>query len=229
MLGLPPSPPVAQDEGEGRGGGGGLLVPRRWLFLGAAATILLAVAAGLIGSRLVSGSSDQAKSAPAPAPASKPADTEPSGFTRFTDSVERFSIAYPSDWSRLMSPDPQVRLLAARDTASVLVRTQPLGIPVGPEDLVAAKELTDNLVNKAGKVTLLSKARQVTLGGLSGYLYLYKFKDSATKQMVAHAHYFLFRGETLLAIVFQAQPADRFAGLAPLFDRVAATLRVQPG
>lgn len=223
MLGLPPTHPAAQDEG--RGGGGGLLVPRRWLLAGAAATILLAVAAAVIGSQLVSSPS----APPKPKPKSKPPSTEPAGFVRFSDPVGRFSISHPSEWRRLMSPDSQVRLLAARDSASVLVRTSPLGTPVGPENLVAAKKLTDNLVKAAGKVKLLREARQVTLGGLSGYLYLYTFKDSATGQMVAHAHYFLFRGETLLTVVFQAEPADRFAGQAPLFDRIADTLRVQPG
>lgn len=148
---------------------------------------------------------------------------------RFTDPVVGFSISYPSEWRPLTSPDAQVRLLAARDTASVLVRTQPIGIAVGPESLAAAKKLTDNLVRSAGKIKLLREARQVTLGGLSGYLYLYTFKDSATGQMVAHAHYFLFRGKSLLTVVFQAQPSDRFAGLAPLFDQIAGTLRVSPG
>ncbi|MBA3306332.1 MAG: hypothetical protein H0U25_10465, partial [Thermoleophilaceae bacterium] len=44
-----------------------------------------------------------------------------------------------------------------------------------------------------------------------------------------HAHYFLFRGRTLITIVFQTVPADRFAELAPLFDRIAETLRITPG
>ncbi|MGI8594008.1 MAG: hypothetical protein ACR2ML_06520 [Solirubrobacteraceae bacterium] len=196
-------------------------MPRRWLLLGAAATILLAAAAAVIGNQLLSGPSAQ--------PEPKPKPTATAGFVRFNDPVGRFSISHPSNWRRLISPDAQVRLLAARDAASVLVRTSPLNTPVGPESLVAAKKLTDNLVKAAGKVKLLREARRVTLGGLSGYLYLYTFKDSATGQLVAHAHYFLFRGETLLILVFQAQPADRFAALAPLFDRIAGTLRVQPG
>ncbi len=226
MLALPPTRPD-EDEDAGKGGvasgSGGVLVPRRWLIIGAAATILLAVAAMLVGKELVS-----SPSAP-PKPTPKRSSAAPAGLVRFTDPVGRFSISYPPAWRRLMSRDSQVRLLAARDAASVLVRTQPLGTPVGPESLGAAKKLTDNLVRSAGTIKLLNKARQVTLGGLSGYLYLYTFKDSAAAgQLVAHAHYFLFRGETLLTVVFQAQPADRFAALVPLFDRIAATFRAQP-
>ncbi len=199
------------------------MVPRRWLVVGAVATILLALVAMAIGRQLVS--SPSAPPQPKAKPKPKRSSTEPAGFVRFTDPVGRFSISHPADWRRLKSPDRQVRLLAARDSASVLVRVQPIGTPVGPESLGAAKKLTDNLVRSAGKIKLLREARQVTLGGLSGYLYLYTFKDKATGQTVAHAHYFLFRGETLLALVFQSQPADRFAGLAPLFDRIAETFR----
>lgn len=227
MLGLPPTRSPAEDEERGASGSGGLLVPRQWLLIGAGAAILLAVAAALIGSQLVSSPASKPKAKAQPKPA--PAPTEPAGFTRFTDPVSKFSIAYPSDWRPLTSPDPQVRLLVARESASVLVRSQPLGISVGPENLAVAKKLTDRLVRSAGKITLLREARRVTLGGLAGYLYLYTFKDKSSGQMVAHAHYFLFRGEALLTLVFQAQPADRFAALVPLFDRIAETLQVQPG
>ncbi len=229
MLGLPPTRSPAEDEEGGGSGGrrGGLLVPRQWLLIGAGAAILLAVAAALIGSQLVSSPASKPKAKAQPKPA--PAPTEPAGFTRFTDPVSKFSIAYPSDWRPLTSPDPQVRLVVARESASVLVRSQPLGISVGPENLAMAKKLTDRLVRSAGKITPLREARRVTLGGLAGYLYLYTFKDKSSGQMVAHAHYFLFRGEALLTLVFQAQPADRFAALVPLFDRIAETLQVQPG
>jgi len=229
LLGLPPTRSPAEDEEGGGSGGrrGGLLVPRQWLLIGAGAAILLAVAAALIGSQLVSSPASKPKAKAQPKPA--PAPTEPAGFTRFTDPVSKFSIAYPSDWRPLTSPDPQVRLVVARESASVLVRSQPLGISVGPENLAMAKKLTDRLVRSAGKITPLRGARRVTLGGLAGYLYLYTFKDKSSGQMVAHAHYFLFRGEALLTLVFQAQPADRFAALVPLFDRIAETLQVQPG
>ncbi len=122
MLGLPPTRSPAEDEEGGGSGGrrGGLLVPRQWLLIGAGAAILLAVAAALIGSQLVSSPASKPKAKAQPKPA--PAPTEPAGFTRFTDPVSKFSIAYPSDWRPLTSPDPQVRLVVARESASVLVR-----------------------------------------------------------------------------------------------------------
>ena len=65
------------------------------------------------------------------------------------------------------------------------------------------------------------------MGGLPGYLYLHPFRDLASGQRGAHAHYFLFRDQTMFTLVFQALPSTSFAGLAPLFDRIANTFRAQ--
>ncbi len=139
-----------------------------------------------------------------------------------------FSISYPAGWRRVTSADPQVRLLVEGDGSSILVRMADLGMAIGPEDLDAAKKITDGLVRAAGQVEPLSPPRQVTLGGLPGYLYLYTFQDPATGQRGGHAHYFLFRGQTMITIVFQTVPAKRFAALAPMFDRIGETLRAVP-
>jgi len=120
-----------------------------------------------------------------------------------------------------------VRLLAEHEGASVLVRIAPLGLAVVPETVGAARQITDKLVRAAGKIKLLRRPRRIKLGGLSGYLYLYTFRDPGTKQKTAHAHYFLFRGENMITLVFQAVPAERFVEFAPLFDRIAASLRGQ--
>ncbi len=199
---------------------------RKWIPVGIVAAILLGVAAMVIARELVSPAPPDppARAAPA-APAAPAAD----GVARFRDAEGAFSISYPGGWERVVSSDPEVRLLAQGDGSSMLVRMGDLGIEVGPENLEAARKLTDKLVRSAGQAKQLRPPRRVSLGGLTGFLYLYTFADAASGQRGAHAHYFLFRGETLFTIVFQTVPAERLPELAPLFDRIGETLRTAPG
>ena len=183
----------------------------------AAAALLIAVAAAAIGRELID----------SPDP-SKPAARESRGFVEFSDPRAGFSISRPRNWRRLPSGDGQVRLIVAGGGASLLVRTSPLGLRVRPETLGSAKKLTDRLVRSVKNVKLLRRAKQVAVGGLPGYLYLYTFRDVGSGQRGAHAHYFLFRDETMFTLVFQALPSTAFGGFAPLFDRITNTFRAQP-
>ena len=179
--------------------------------------MLIAVAAAALGRELIStedSPKEEARSA--------------RGFARFNDSETGFSISYPRSWRRLPSGDEQVRLIVAGGAASVLVRTAPLGLTVRPQTLRSAKKLTDRLVRTVRNVKLLRKPQQIQQGGLPGYLYLYTFRDQASGRRGAHAHYFLFRGETMFTLVFQTVPSTAFGGLAPLFDRIANSFRAQP-
>ena len=139
-----------------------------------------------------------------------------------------FSISYPRSWRQLPPADNQVRLIAARGRASLLVRVAPVGVTVRPETLPNAKKLTDRLVKTVKNVQLLRKAQQVQQGGLVGYLYLYTFRDRTTRQRGAHAHYFLFQGDRMFTLVFQTVPSTTFTRVAPLFDRIANTFSAQP-
>lgn len=188
----------------------------RKLLVGAAIVLLLGAAAVLIARALVG---------PAPEPEPAPV-AEDSGFVRFRDAAGGISIAYPSDWERTLSPDPEVRLVAGGDGASLLVRMSDLGIDVGAEDVDEAKRLTDRLVRTGAPAEMLRDPARVTLSGLPGYLYLYTFEDANTGEEGAHAHYFLFRGRTLISLIFQTVPATSFGQDAPLFDRIGDTLRV---
>jgi hypothetical protein len=195
------------------------VVARKWLVVGAVALLLVGVAAATLGRELVSSS---------PEPSRKPSANEPPGFVRFRDGTAKLSIAHPSDWRRLPASDSRVRLLAAGDGASMLIRTVALGIPVRRDTVGAARRLTDKLVGTAHDEKLLRRPARTELGRLPGYLYLYTYRDSSTGRRAAHAHYFLFRGTSMITIVFQADPAERFKDLAPLFDRIASTFRIQP-
>lgn len=189
---------------------------RRWLPVAVATAILLGAVGVVLGRDLIS------PTEPKPRPTAN-------AFARFRDAQGGFSISYPARWRRIPPRNPDVRLLAEGEGSSMLVRMADIGIQIGPESVKNARKLTDRLVRAAGRVKLLRSPTQVTLGGLPGYLYLYTFPVGATGQQAAHAHYFLFRGQTLITVVFQTQPPERLPRLAPLFDRLGETLRVTPG
>ena len=145
---------------------------------------------------------------------------------RFEDREKKLSIAYPATWQRVGSRDPQVSLVVGSLDASLLMRTASLGTPVAAEAIGSAKRLTDRLVKSGTKVKQLRPPRRIDdLGGLPGWLYIYSFEDAATGRRGAHAHYFLFRGETMITLVFQTLPSERFTTYAPLFDRLASSFR----
>lgn len=195
-------------------------MPGRWLAAGGAVAVMLGAVALLVGRQLFSPSSTT------PASTGAERQTPPADeLVEFRDETGGFSISYPSSWRRIPSPDVHVRLLAERDGVSMLVRTAPLAKAIRPQELRAAKKLTDALVRSVGQVTPLRPPARVRLGGAPGYLYLYTYVDAESAQGGGHAHYFLFRGKTMITLVFQAVPASRFAGVAPLFDRIGATLR----
>lgn len=182
------------------------------------------MAAGFAGAALVDSSSEPSR-AKKRTPAGRDA---PRGFVRFRDRAANFSIAYPGGWIRLPSPGDDLRLLAAHAGASFSVRVSSVGIEITSESLGPARRITDELVTRSGPIRLLRNPARVSLARLPGYLYLYSFRDSETRQRGIHAHYFLFRGRQLYTLVFQALPAKSFRSLTRTFDAIAETLRVRP-
>jgi hypothetical protein len=152
-------------------------------------------------------------------------------MTEFRDDQAGFAISYPTGWIRPTSSDPQVALVAAeKDPAqneggSILVRVAALEAQVGEEQLGEAQKATDAIVASANGVELKAEPAETVQGGLPGLYYLYTFRDPVSGQRGAHSHYFLFRGRTMISVVFQALPQDDFGRLASLFDRVAGSFR----
>ena len=117
----------------------------------------------------------------------------------------------------------QFLLLAQGTQDSLLIRASELQEPVGPQQLPAARQVTDKLVTSNKTVQMITEPKQIELGGLPGFFYFYSFKDTASGQEGAHSHFFLFNGKTMISMVFQTLPRERFATTAPTFDKIAAS------
>lgn len=151
----------------------------------------------------------------------------PAGFSQYKSDQAGIELAYPSTWTKLSPKDPQVLLLLAQGTQdSVLVRASELQEPVGPQQLPAARQVTDKLVTSNKTVQMITEPKQIELGGLPGFFYFYSFKDANSGQEGAHSHFFLFNGKTMISMVFQTLPRERFASTAPTFDKIAASFHV---
>lgn len=204
---------------------------RRIAVVGLAVAVVVALlfAGAVFGRRLVPTDGVDALTGPSPTPAPTPSSSVPPGFTTFVDDETGISLAYPSDWRPLPSNDPQVRFLATpNDKDSVLVRVLRPRFTVTPENLAEARVLTDGIVKSSRGVEMLTEPEQIELGGLPGYFYLYSFKDDQSGLKGAHSHYFLFDGDRMVTLVFQALPAQRFIRLAPTFDAIAASFSASP-
>lgn len=153
-------------------------------------------------------------------------------LVEFRDDAAGFALSYPKAWVRATAPNPQIVLVAAEhDPAknqggSILVRTTRLDAPVGKAQLAEARKATDAIVASGQGVTMRAEPTETEQGGLPGLYYLYTFRDPVSGLAGAHSHYFLFNGSTMISVVFQAIPDGDFGRLAPLFDRVAGSLRV---
>lgn len=187
--------------------------------------VLLAMAVAAVVGR---GTSDQPTAAPLdPGPTS--VAPSPSELVPFRG--EGFRIGLPRGWRRIESPDPQVGLVATGDRGgSMLVRVTEPGFAIEDADQLAdAQRFTDRIVTGGEDVELLAQPARIELDGLPGWYYFYSFEDGPSGQRGVHAHYFLFDGPTMFSLVFQTLPADRFVGLAPTFDAVAASFAVTGG
>lgn len=190
-----------------------------------AVVVVVSVAAGLA---VLASGAGQRLLGPEETPAGAVRDPgRAADLTEFRSSQAGFAISYPAGWTRVQSPDPQVVLLAARDPeVSLLVRVVGLEFPVGPQELPAVRQLTDQIVTANQSVQLLAEPQPIELAGLPGYFYFYTFQDPATGQRGAHSHFFVFKGQSLITLVFQALPAEKFRAAAPTFDQITKSFRL---
>ena len=205
---------------------------KRMLIAGVA---LAVVAAGGMWAASASSSSSPSHPAPRSTPAAA-SSTQPaaSELTEFRDPAAGFALSYPTGWIRATAPNPQIVLVAAEhDPArnqggSILVRTTPIDAPVAKAQLGDARKVTDAIVSSSDGLVLKAEPTETEQGGLPGLYYLYTFHDPVSGATGVHSHFFLFKDKTMISLVLQALPQDDFTRLAPLFDRVTASLRVLP-
>jgi hypothetical protein len=152
-------------------------------------------------------------------------------LVEFRSEEAGFALSYPKAWVRATAPNAQIVLVAAeQDPAknqggSILARVTPLDAPVGKAQLGEARKATDAIVASSDGVTLKAEPTETEQGGLPGLYYLYTFRDPVSGRTGVHSHFFLFKDKAMISLVFQALPQDDFGRLAPLFDRVAGSLR----
>ncbi len=199
----------------------GPVVTRRWLVGGACAAVVAIVVGTTLGRSLIDSSEPSVSSGSDRPSASAERGSE--RLVRFHDVRANFSIAYPAGWTRLKPADPEVELLVARDeNTSMLVRNSPVGLKVTRTTLSLARDLTDSLVRVDGRVRLRGEPREILLGGLPGFRYVYEFSLSEALRAV-HVHYFLFKAGRMITLVFQTAPPQELERVGPLFDRLVRT------
>lgn len=198
---------------------GGAFTGRRRRRVAAAAVVACAALAPVV---LRAGDGPAPEPAAGPPPASTSAEARP-GQLEFRSPEAGFSLTYPSSWTRAVPADPQVRIVAHDGPYSFLVRV--VELPAAPSDPAETRRLTDRIALSDESVRLLSEPQPVTLSGLPGYFYFYTFTDRGSGQVGAHSHFFLFRGSTMLVLVFQALPADTFRAGTATFDEITQSFR----
>lgn len=161
-------------------------------------------------------------------PTATPSVPGTGSLERHVDAAAGFLIDYPASWRQYRSQDPKVQFLAGPDgTDFVQVRVvAPLPVSIPSGDTQVMKRITDSLL--AGQPIDIVQESQVTLGGVAGYQYVYTFPDTASGQTGVHIHDFLFDGDRLVTLVFQALPETRLRAIAPAFDQVRSRFRVLP-
>ncbi|HEY2763999.1 MAG TPA: hypothetical protein VGJ13_08310 [Pseudonocardiaceae bacterium] len=190
---------------------------------GVLVVILLGALAAIFGPGLVGyqGASNGAEPSPSSA---KPAPTQ---LTEYRNDQAGIALSYPSTWAQLRAKDPQVLLVASEGTEGTFqLRAVQLPTVVNQQQLPAAKQLTDQIVGANKTAQMLTEPKQITLGGLPGYWYLYTFKDESSGQEGAHSHFFIFKDKTMLSFVFESIPSSKFKDTAPNFDQIAASFHV---
>lgn len=195
-----------------------------FIVVGVVLVAALATGAALFGQSLFS--------SPAPAaPPKPPANAAPAGvpkdFTEFKDDKLGVGLSYPGSWARLKTDDPQIALLVSNGPEeSFLLRSVPLQKEVGPKNLNEAKQLTDQIIGSNKGIQQVTEPKQIELGGLPGFFYFYSFKDQASGQVGAHSHFFLFKGKTMITLVFQTVPSQQFPGAAKVYDQITSSFHV---
>jgi hypothetical protein len=145
--------------------------------------------------------------------------------TRFSDPTSGVSLRYPEIWARLHSRDPQVPFVAALSPAtSMSLRVSKSQLTdVTTQTLPVVRGFTDDLVGADERAQQLGEPKDLTIGGLPAIRYRYTY-PTPDGNAGAHVHYFIFKHDLMIQLVFQQTPAGDLPKFEPTFNRIAATL-----
>jgi hypothetical protein len=192
---------------------------------------VLALAVAIIGAWFYLGQdAAEAPTAPAQAPAAAPAAPQaaPAGERKLVDKSAGYQVMYPDTWTEVtdaagIAGGSDGHVIRIVDKNAFSIRTFPLQQAVSTTSLGDMRAVTDAILsNPDAKLTVLD-VRQVKVNGLPTVYYLYYFPDG--NQRGVHAHYFVFNGKKMHALVFQVVPDGAFDDYAAQFDRVLASFK----
>lgn len=161
----------------------------------------------------------------ATAPETVPAAGKSALATDYTNTADGYRISYPASWDRMTDAQGGLVLKVGGGNA-VSIRKFALARVVDTGNVGDLRAVTDALLSDADAGLTILETEQVKVAGLTGIYYLYYFPNG--RQRGVHAHYFLFRGKDMFAMVFQALPASEFTALAGTFDAVAESFVALP-
>lgn len=148
-------------------------------------------------------------------------------YRQHVDAKGGFILDYPDAWNVYEPSDPGVKFLVGPDeTDFAEVRIiDNLPVSFGANDTQSEKQVVDQLLS--GQPINVISSVQVVVNGLSGWQYTYTFQDPK-HGIGAHVHVFLFQGNRLHTIVFQALPRTNFDRLAPVFQKMLNSYKALP-
>ena len=149
-------------------------------------------------------------------------------FVVFTDPETGITLQHPESWVPRARPEASQRLLLnAGGDSSVLIRVDTIdGTVDTPEKLAQVQTVTDRIAGAPGVQVV--KREAVEINGMLGISYLSRFTHEETGTKVANAQYFLFSGNTMYNLLFQAVPEAEFDRLAPAFNKILASFHPPP-
>lgn len=147
----------------------------------------------------------------------------------FTDEENGFAISYPGNWAegRARSGAADADFLATLPGTenAVSVSTVTVEEPVtinsrtSPELVAGVEDLLDRTIDDMPGVVELIQRRRIGVKDVQGWTYIYRFEDQAGRVGV-HVKHFLFRGNNIYTLTFQAFPEENYGRLAEDFDRM---------
>jgi hypothetical protein len=187
---------------------------------------LVVVALAVGGVALARSAKKKNPAAPAAQPTTTLVTLPDSAFVTYQDAETGFTIRYPRGWHRSEAPLREIRLQVSDDKQySCRVQVRHTEEATTPANL---GNLQQTMIGFIGPDVQIVKQDPVTVNGLIGFRFIYRFTDSTSGLEGAHLHYFLFQGHKMNSIVFEAVPTGDFSRIEGVFDQMLQSFHSDP-